>query len=203
MSLVITAQDNQGHSDYEPLATGQYNAVCSAIAAVGPVNSPYYKNISNKVYIKFEAEKPDGTMGEIWMGETQSLSSKSNLGNKLRNWRQKDFSPEELKEFRLVNILGVPAKIDVTQTTTKAGKPFAKITNIYRADKPMKASETWTYDVDDPAQTNYDKLPKFIKNVIEENKEYNHANTPSNSGDSQPTQAENVEVEDNLFDIPF
>ena len=202
MSLTVSAPQNDGNK-YEALESGVYNAVCSAIAAVGPVRNPYYNNVSNKVYIKFEVEKPDGTIGEVWMNDTQSLGKKSNLGRKLVSWRQKDFTPEELHEFKLVNILGVPAKVEVEQITTKKGNPFSTVKNIYRADKKMSASETWTYDVDDPAQTNYDKLPKFIKNVIEDNKQYNHANTPADTTQtSQPTQ-EHLEVEDNLFAVPF
>lgn len=194
MSLEVSGISNS-NTQFEPLESGVYNAVCTAIAAVGRVKNPVFNTISNKVYIKFEVEKENGETGEIWMNETQSIKSKSRLGTKLVSWRQKDFSPEELRSFKLVNILGVPAQIVVSRITTKAGKPFSSVDNILPAKKKLTASETWTYDVDDPAQTNYDKLPKFIQTVIENNKELN--------GSVAPAQTMNVAVEDNLLDVPF
>lgn len=200
MSLYASA--NNGESNYERVPAGAQNAVCTAIAAVGPVLNQMYGNYSNKVWIKFEVPmEGEEEPREIWMQQTQSIGTKSTLGKMLRSWRGRDFTPEELQKFGLTNILGAPALIIVEERTAKNGNTYSNITSITKAQKVVKPSgETWAYDYEDPAQTNWDKLPKFIQSQIEAERQ--------RQGQSAPVQQQanvKTEVEDpiDLSDIPF
>ena len=159
MSLTVSGVSNS----FEPLPTGTYDAVCFAIAAIGPVRNQRYGKVENKVYLGFQVEHD----GDIWTRQTQSIGAKATLGKMLRSWRGKDFTPEELREFQLVNILGVPALLIVEQRTSNSGKVYSNVKDILPPKKKIQAEETWAFDSDDPAKTNYDKLPKFIQNEIE------------------------------------
>lgn len=162
MSLTVSGVSNS----FEPLPTGTYDAVCFAVAAIGPVRNQRYGKVENKVYLGFQVEH-DGELHDIWTRQTQSIGAKATLGKMLRSWRGKDFTPEELREFQLVNILGVPALLIVEQRTSNSGKVYSNVKDILPPKKKVQAEETWAFDSDDPAKTNYDKLPKFIQNEIE------------------------------------
>ena len=162
MSLTVSGVSNS----FEPLPTGTYDAVCFAIAAIGPVRNQRYGKVENKVYLGFQVEH-DGEMHDIWTRQTQSIGTKATLGKMLLSWRGKDFTPEELREFQLVNILGVPALLIVEQRTSNSDKVYSNVKDILPPKKKIQAEETWAFDSDDPTKTNYDKLPKFIQNEIE------------------------------------
>lgn len=198
MSLIASASNNSGPYWQE----GDYNAVCDAIVAVGPVLNTRYNNVSNKVWIHFETDQKtqDGAPKGIWMQQTQSIGSKANLGKLLTQWRGRPFTPEELQKFELTKILGVPAYLTITNNTANNGNTYANIAMIRPARVQMKASaEPWVFDVDDPAKTNWDKVPEFIQKQINESQErLGKATTPITQQQEEKTQ-----VVDNLSDVPF
>ena len=172
MSLMVSAYEskNNNHFDggkFKPLDSGTYDAVCDAIASVGPILNPKFNSVQNIVYIKFDAKLPDGSLKDIWLRRTQSIHPKSKLGKELEVWRGRGFTDEERKSFNLASILGVSAQIVVQQNQGHNGKTYSDIVAILPPRNKVEATETWTFDIADPARENYDKLPKFIKNVVD------------------------------------
>lgn len=198
MSLYVSASNSNGNYE-RPEADKWLDAVCSAIVAVGPIYSERFGNYSNKVWLKFEFDKdgnPENNI-ESWFSYTQSIGSKSNLGKMIRDWRGRDFTPEELSKFALTNILGVSAHMKLSERTSGNGKTYSDIKFIEKPEKKVEPSEKpWTFDIEDPAKTNLDKLPQFIKDQINREQERQGKQVA-------PAQTTKTEVEDPMDDIPF
>lgn len=200
MSLEVSGLSN--NSQFKKLDSGVYDAVCDAIAAVGAVYTPAFNKWSNKVYIHFTTESGDG----IWMNETQSIGTKSRLGKKLRSWRGRDFTPEELAKFSLINILGVSCQLVIEKRVLASGNEFSNVESILPAKKKLEAKDKWVFDVDDPAKENYDKLPQFIKNAMETSKQAINNQHAESAQSNQNARSGKQGVADqglDLGDIPF
>jgi len=87
----------------------------------------------------------------------------------LQSWRGRAFTPEELKKFDLVNVLGKPAFINVTHSV-KGDKTYANLTSIMPLPKGMPAptleGEALTYSIDEPDPVAFDKLPAWVQDKI-------------------------------------
>jgi hypothetical protein len=60
---------------------------------------------------------------------TKSTHEQAKLRKHLVSWRGRDFTEDELADFALTKLLGVPANVGVTQTK-KEGKTYANISTI-------------------------------------------------------------------------
>lgn len=203
MSLYASAFTGNNEGNFErPEADKWLDAVCVAIAAVGPVYSERFGNYSNKVWLKFEFDKdgnPENNL-ENWFSFTQSIGTKSNLGKVIRDWRGRDFTPEELSKFSLVNVLGVGAHIKLSERTSSNGKVYSDIKFIEKPEKKVTPSEKpWTFDIEDPARTNWDKLPKFIQSQIEAGQQRQGKSVSAQSQANVKTEV----VDPIDLDIPF
>lgn len=174
MTLMVSAYESKNNNHFEnndnkfrPLDSGTYDAVCDGIASVGPIYNQTFHNIQNIVYIKFDAKLSDGSLKDVWLRRTQSIHPKSKLCKELEMWRGRGFTEEERRAFNLASILGVSARIVVQQNTGRNGKTYADIVAILPPANKVEAPDTWTFDIADPARENYDKLPKFIKNIVD------------------------------------
>lgn len=214
MSLIVSAYESKnnnqfGDDKFKPLESGTYDAVCDGIASVGPIVNKKFGNVQNIVYIKFDAKLPDGSLKDIWLRRTQSIHPKSKLGKELEVWRGRGFTDEERKAFNLASILGVSAQIVVQQNHGRNGKTYADIVAILPPRNKVEAPETWTFDIADPARENYDKLPKFVKNIIDdkdaEKVSQNDAlnRVQNNEMAEQFDDIDNIDQGISIEDIPF
>ena len=205
MSLDVSASEGK---TFETAPAGLHEAVCTAIAAVGPTKNSF-GTISNKVYLKFEIPSENGDPTELWQMYGQSINSKSNLGAALCSWRGRQFTYEERRKFNLVNILGVSATLNIEHNEHN-GRTYANIADRGRQIMPAKnklepSEKPWAFDFDDKAQTNFDKLPKFIQNMVEKNREALQAPVQSSQKDDASGVSDIMKAGEpvNMDSIPF
>jgi hypothetical protein len=136
-----------------------------------------------KVMIQFEVHgeddqgnplvTPKGEPMSISKNYTASLSEKATLRVDLKNWRGRDFTPEELKGFELKNILDKWAMITVTRSPGKDGKEYTNIgavmpvpANIKKAGLPAGFNEPVIFSIETPDMELFQTFSDGIKNKI-------------------------------------
>ena len=204
--MSMTYDVGGGGKDYKNVPAGTYIAVCNMLADLGmQPGSAKYPDPKHKVALRFEIPderveyeydgvKHEGPMA-ITTTFTASMNAKANLRKFLEGWRGQSFNDVEAGNFDISKLLGVPALLTVTEYTNAKGEKKTKIGSAARLMKGMtapKAENELLYYMppDDVAQ--FDKLPKWVQNAIE-----NQAATD----EEVDKQADNATVEDD--DIPF
>lgn len=180
--MAILAKDSGGR-DFKPIPAGAHLALCTMVADLG-MQEGFSGKPQRKVYLRFEVPdervefERDGAKveGPAIIGKmyTLSLSEKANLRRDLENWRGRPFTPEELKGFDISKLLGKPCQIAVTHDA-KDGKVYSNLNGIMGVSKDQKAraatlqpeNDTVEYSVEDHNPAAYDKLPKWIKEKVD------------------------------------
>ncbi|GHV09393.1 hypothetical protein AGMMS50229_19510 [Campylobacterota bacterium] len=108
------------------------------------------------------------TFRQLSIKVTKSMNEKATLRKLLISWRGRDFTPEEMSDFELTRLLGVPATVSVAHRESK-GKTVAFISGI---SKPMRtnrhdASRKIYFDLNNEStwQKAHD-IPKWILETI-------------------------------------
>ncbi len=117
---------------FEPVPEGVHAAVCVDVVDLGIVDGQY--GPKPKIKLVFETNVPmkDGRPFLCSKRYTPSLDKKATLFKDLKSWRGQEFTPDELKEFELENVLGKPCQILITHDH-RDGDTFANITAILKA----------------------------------------------------------------------
>lgn len=203
MSLTVS---EAGGKSFPILPEGSYAAVCNMLVDLGMQYNEAYKNSSRKVLIGWEL--PEETIeinGElvprtISQRYTASLNEKSVLRRDLAAWRGRDFTPAELEEFNLRNIVGAPCLVQIIHREYN-GKKYANVASIMSLPKgmakPQLSEPPLVYDIDedDPAIVN--TFPAWIKETIIKSESYQERINPA-AGEAQGF----TELEDE-GDLPF
>lgn len=206
MQIIVKAPKNEG--GFPPIEAGSYRAICYGLIVEGTFFNPVYEKTSKKVRIMWELpderitvdgeDKPRAISAEYNL----SLHEKSALYSMLIGWRGRDFTPEELEGFDLVNIVKAPCLISTTiGTNPKTGKEYANVSAVGRLPKGMIVPK----DTENPVVifdiTNRDcpledmeKLPEWIQNRIKDSVEYKERTDPS---------VDEYAVVSNDEDLPF
>lgn len=179
MSLIVNSSPA---SSIAPIAEGTHLGVCCMLIDLGVQFNEAFKNSSRKVLIGWEIpdetiDLEDGTHNRtITKTYTASLNDKSNLRADLAAWRGRDFTPAELKEFDLHNIVGTSCLLNVIHKDGRDGKIYANIQSIMALPKGMargKLSEPATvFDLDADPLDMIDRLPKWIGDRIKDSTTY-------------------------------
>jgi len=166
-----------------------------------------YGNSSRKVLIGWElpeelieinGEKVPRTINQRY---TASLNEKSVLRRDLAAWRGRDFTPAELAEFNLRNIVGAPCLLQIIHREYN-GKKYANVVSVMSLPKgmpkPQMSEPPVIYDIDedDPAKVN--DLAPWIKEIIVKSDSYQQR---INQGDGVAAP-EFTEIEDE-GELPF
>lgn len=188
MSLTVKAGSESG---FVPVPDGMHLARCYRIVDLGTQRSEYKGEVKHlpKVMLQFEVHGEDDkgnplvtSKGEpmtISKNYTASLSEKATLRVDLKNWRGRDFTPEELKGFELKNVLGIFAMISVTKAPGKDGKEYTNIgavmpvpVNIKKAGLPEGHNPTAIFSIDDPNMELFETFSDGLKNKIKSSPEW-------------------------------
>lgn len=180
MAIYVSATSGGNYPERKPLEAGAYPAVCDMVVDLGVQASPggqYAPKRTLMLRFQIPSERVEITKD----GETKSLpavisrtvglslNEKATLRQLLQSWRGRAFTPEELKKFDLVNVLGKPAFINVTHSV-KGDKTYANLTSIMPLPKGMPApvleGEALTYSIDEPDPVAFDKLPAWVQDKI-------------------------------------
>lgn len=169
------------NTDFAPMDAGTYNAVCIGLVDIGTQTLDYAGETSQRGQMIILFEFPEETIDidgntmprNLSLKCSKSNNAKSTLRKTLTAWRGKDFTPEELGDFHLSRLLGVPATVAVAHRE-HAGKTYAFVASV---TKPMKsnkftASRKVYFDLHAPETFHdVDKLPKWIIDTINKSQE--------------------------------
>jgi len=180
MAIYVSASSGGNYPERKPLEAGAYAAVCDMVVDLGVQASPGGQ-FAPKRTLMLRFQIPSERVEITKDGETKSLpavisrtlglslNEKATLRQLLQSWRGRAFTPEELKKFDLVNVLGKPAFINVTHSV-KGDKTYANLTSIMPLPKGMPAptleGEALTYSIDEPDPVMFDKLPAWVQDKI-------------------------------------
>lgn len=180
MSIYVSASSGGNYPERKPIEAGAYAAVCDMLVDLGVQPSPGGQ-FAPKRTLLLRFQIPSERVEITKDGETKSLpavisrtvglslNEKATLRQLLQSWRGRAFTPEELKKFDLVNVLGKPAFINITHAV-KGEKTYANLTSIMPLPKGMPAptleGESLWYSVESPDAAVFDKLPAWVQDKI-------------------------------------
>jgi hypothetical protein len=215
MPSYVSAPENTG-ADFPVCPTGTHIAICDRVINIGQHKNEYEGNIThkNQHYIRFQIpaervswEDEQGRHeGPITVAKwyTSSLHEKATLRKDLESWRGRAFTTEELVDWDLFSVLGIPCQISVGRTTGGKAKILSVMGLPKGMPKPALDGEAIGYDSFLSPGT-WDKLPAGIQRMCAEG----HATpedaaaenaTASNGGSHPVTLDDGTPFND---DIPF
>ena len=179
MALTLPVGSNGG-GDFKRAPAGSHIAVCNLVADVGlQPGSQAYPAPKRKLYIRFEipAERveyeKDGKQveGPLTIGSfyTASMNEKATLRKHLEGWRGKAFTDDEAASFDVGKLLGQACMLSVIESES-GGKTYSNISGIGKLPKGMeapKAENPLLYFDGDSTQAEYDALPKWMREKID------------------------------------
>ena len=160
-----------------PLDPGTYPATCCVVADLGRQATVFDGKERETDQLLLTWELPDERVGigdeerPRWLSQTftASVNEKSKLRQWLKNWRGRDFTPQELEDFDLANVLGAPCVITVTQTE-KNGSVYSNIGGISKVMKGMEVgppTKKVHFDISDEGTwTAFADLPEWVRDKI-------------------------------------
>jgi hypothetical protein len=180
MPIYISESSGGGNFEKKVLEAGAYPAIADMVVDLGIQASPNSQYPAKRtVLLRFQI--PSERVEITKDGETKdlpavisrtlglSLNEKSTLRQLLQSWRGRAFTPEELKKFDLVNVLGKPAFVNVTHSV-KGDRTYANLTSLMPLPKGMPApvleGEALWYSIDEPDPAVFDKLPAWVQDKI-------------------------------------
>lgn len=208
-----------------PLAGGTYAGVCIGVVDLGEQYNERFKKVQNTVSLTFEiagetVERGNGPEPR-WLSReyTKTLGEKANLTRDL----QKLLGEGDLDGFDLRALLGRACLLSVQCRERPDGARFNRVEGLMALPKgmpaPVPASETFLFDMDDPAtHAILPALPQFLREKVErsptwarlragsEEMDLDEDDAPDEGGAIGPIPSDvDPETEDDLRpeDIPF
>ncbi|MDH3380955.1 MAG: hypothetical protein OEQ39_28920 [Gammaproteobacteria bacterium] len=182
---------DSGGSDFTPAPVGNHIARCIKLTDLGTQHGEYMGELVIRSQILVTWELPTELMEDkkpftVSKFYTNSLHEKSNLRKDLTNWRSREFTEEELKNFDLENILGKACMLNVIHND----KGQARIIGVASLPKavicPPQVNPSLTFWLDEFEQSKFDALSDGIKKIIQQSDEWkfkhrkDHAIAPMN-----------------------
>jgi len=167
--MPLNVSDKGG--SFTPVPQGTHVAVCNMIVDLGMQETPFGNK--HQLYVRWELpnerleygeEKKEGPMvvGKFY---TASLNEKANLRHDLEAWRGRAFTGEELSEFDVFTVLGIPCQLTVTHNDAGKAK-VAGVTGIPKGmDKPKAENPLVKYS--EPGdESQWDLVPKWLQDIV-------------------------------------
>ena len=202
----------ENQTTYTPCPPGSYLARCVRLIDCGTQKTDFQGEVktARKIAVSFEvlddeARMTDGRNFMLSKRYTASLHEKAGLRKDLASWRGRDFTPDELKGFDLVNVLGKLAFISVVEATKPDGKTYTNLASLMKPPKGMVAPESaasepllhWDMSAAQPDWTVFDALHERLQAQIAESPEFKKLARPT---DTAPAGAGDTDLDS---DIPF
>lgn len=179
--MALIAKESGGSGNYAPIEAGTYPARCFGVVDLGLQHIEWQgqKKDQEKVLLMFELPteriEVEGEDEPRWLSVryTMSLHEKAGLRKALDAWRGKPMTAEELKGFDLSRLLNAPCMLTVVNKEGSNGGMYANIGGISKPMKGMSVAELESdpilFDMSaDNAEAVYEKLPEWIRKVIDE-----------------------------------
>lgn len=194
-----------GSGDFKQAPEGTHVARCIGIVDIGTHHGEYQgqPTVRNQIIVRWELPYETETFEDkeapliVSKFYTNSLSEKANLRKDLQAWRSREFTPEELMGFDLMNILGKPCTVSIVHN--EKGK--AKVVSVAAVPKgtqcPPAVNAVDAFWIDEWDDNKFAALPEGFKKMIAESDEYK-----AFKGDS-PVAKPTANGSDADDDIPF
>jgi hypothetical protein len=173
MGLVAT---NSGKS-FTPAPAGTHLAICCQVIDLGTQYSEHYKKSQHKVLIGWELPDEKNEEGEpfmVWKRYTVSLNEKATLAQHLTSWRGRAFTDQELKGFKIANILGKPCLLNITHED-RDGSTYATVKAVMAPPKgtvvPPPTHPHIVFDLDNWDQALFDTFKENLQKTINSSEE--------------------------------
>ena len=149
-----------GNSDYvqELVEGGSYPGRCIRVVNMGTHENIYKGEVKPdvlKVMLSFEINEPMESGKPFCFNRkyTASISENAHLGKHLKKWRGKAFTQDELDDFDLNSIIGIPCMVELITKVGKDGKTRNEIVDISRIPKGLEANaqvnESFLFEIDE------------------------------------------------------
>lgn len=156
---------------YTPAPAGLHDAVCISVVDLGMQSGPY--GVKQKLLLQWELPTvltDDGKPHVISRTFGANLHRQGSLRPILASWRGRDFTPEELKQFDVVALLGKPVKLLIQHSTSPEGRVYANVSATIKPDAGQLV-QTQTpklhYDMDAPDDAVKCQFPEWIRKLID------------------------------------
>lgn len=196
---------------YEPIPNGSYPAICYLIADIGehwqePMEKGKEGRWQRQIVIGWEVQnvkedEPDKVY-YIHSFYSASLGKNSNLRRDLANWRGKEFTPEELQNFDLRNVLRAPCLLQIASKTKKDGTQRDAVTGIGKLPRGMQAlppKQEFLFDIEQDLDR-LEEMPKIVQTCVKTSRQMQEMNATVSdpaSFDGDPFE------EEPPFEAPF
>ncbi len=161
---------NTGGGDFELIPAGTHLAICYLLVDLGQQQTNF--GIKHQIMLGWELSNElmeDGRPFAITNTYTLSLNEKANLRKHLESWRGAAFTEEEAEGFDVSNILGAHCMLSVIHNS-KDNKTYSNISAISATVKgmevPQRVNDMVAYDIDEPNDLAFKKLPEWIQKKI-------------------------------------
>lgn len=208
MSLKVKVKKE---AEFPPIPEGTYTAICYTIADLGMQYNEKFKKLSPSILFIWEIVDDeqrieiDGEMKRRAISNryTASFAPKSNMYKHIRPWIGREFTAEEKEGcFDVGSLLGKPCLLNVIHTTTSEGKVYANVSGIMPLPKGIEVGKPENpmvlYDMDESADDELEKLPEWVRDIIQKSKNADISNANSVDVEVDP---ETGEVLSGLEDI--
>jgi hypothetical protein len=170
---------DKGGSDFQTVDSGNYVARCYKLIDLGTQYGEYEgkPTSARKVVIGWEFPTElmdDGKPFVTSAFYTMSIGEKAKLRSILKDWRGRDFTPEELCSFELKTILGTPCMLNMV--ANKKGKivpgSVSAMPKGMKCDNQINPSVYFSLDEDEFQPEVFDTLSDWFKAEIKKSPEY-------------------------------
>lgn len=169
--MPITLREEE--KEFQQVPPGTYLARCYRLVECGVQPDSGYGEKA-KLVITWELPNervtaPDGTDKPMSISQfyNPSLNVKAKLRHDLQNWRGKDFTKEEVAEFKLAAILGKPCQVSVI----KNEKGRSIVGGIMGCPKGMEVppleNKAVEYALEDGKNEVYKNLPDWLRSMVD------------------------------------
>ena len=173
----LIAKNEVGEKGVIP--AGTHVARCYGIIDLGTQYSEKFGRWANKIMIQFELpadRTDDGRTSIISKKYTLSLNDKASLRKDLESWLGRAVTAKEERDgFALGSMLGAACLLSILHGEN-AEKIYAYIAGVMSVPEgivvPDAVNPGVLYDIDNGEDAVYAKLPDWIKNLIQQSREF-------------------------------
>lgn len=164
-------------NDFKSVDAGTHVARCISIIGIGTHEREWQgtKRLSSELVITWELpfeKMDDGRPFTISCFYTRSLSEKANLRHALKNWRGRDFTPEELRAFDLKNVLDKGCQVVCAEND----KGKVRVTSVAGLPKglelPPRVNDLRYFDPEEWNDEGFNLLSDGMKKLLADSFEY-------------------------------
>jgi len=169
--------------DYHPAPAGLHIARCYQIVDLGMQKGEWKGNetYQHKVYWRFELpnekftyEKDGEEIESVFsIGETltYSLGDKARLRDRMKGWRGRDYTDDELQAFDIFNALNQNAMVNIVHKVSQSnGKTYANIASLSMPEKgrdlPPAINKALGFSLYQYSPEEFSNLPKWMRETI-------------------------------------